>query len=187
MRFEKGQLVQVYNNKLVLTLGTERKLTPLWSPPRRIAERLLNSYRLETLEGTLLDGLFNTRHLRGFQLREGMELAMQQKEYEGNLASQASGVVELDKAGVVVPAEGEREGVADDDLGGGEKVAKEDLEESDWEDKELEAQVDNGDSGVGFFYNDEEEEEQGDEDMGIGARVAVRRRGHLHNGGGQME
>lgn len=187
MIFEKGQLVQVYNNKLALTLSTEHKLTPLWSPPCRVAEHLLNSYRLKTLEGTLLDGLFNTRRLQGFQLREVMKLAMQQKEDEGNLVSQASGVVELDEAGVVVPVEGEREGVADDDLGGGRKVAEEDLEESDWEDQELEVQVDNGDSGAGFLYDDEEEEEQGNEDMGIGARVAARRRGCLHNRGGQME
>ena len=40
---------------------------------------------------------------------------------------------------------------------------------------------------VGFFYEDEGEEVQDDDDIGIGARVAARRRGRLHNGGGQME
>ena len=46
---------------------------------------------------------------------------------------------------------------------------------------------DEGGGGAGFFYDDEEEEAQEDEDMGIGARVAARRRGRLHNGRGQME
>ena len=71
VEFKEGQLVQVYRNKIALKLGTERKLTPLWSPPRRVIERLLNSYRLETLEGVPLDGLFNARHLRNFSPREG--------------------------------------------------------------------------------------------------------------------
>ena len=148
--FEKGQLAQVYNNKLALTLGTEHKLTPLWSPPHHVTEHLLNSYRLETLEGTPLDRLFNTRHLRSFMPREGTELAMQQKEYEDNLASQVPGMVELGEAGVVVPTGGEGEGVADEELGGGEKVAEEDLEELELEDQELEVQVDDSDSGAGF-------------------------------------
>ncbi|EDR02698.1 uncharacterized protein LACBIDRAFT_308273 [Laccaria bicolor S238N-H82] len=33
VEFRMGQLVQVYQNKVALTLGTEHKLTPLWSPP----------------------------------------------------------------------------------------------------------------------------------------------------------
>ncbi|KIK00110.1 hypothetical protein K443DRAFT_60747, partial [Laccaria amethystina LaAM-08-1] len=33
VEFKKGQLVQVYNNKLAQTLSAERKITPLWSPP----------------------------------------------------------------------------------------------------------------------------------------------------------
>lgn len=127
------------------------------------------------LEGAPLDGLFNARHLHGFMPRKGTELAMQQKEYEDNLASQAPGMVEVGEARVVVPTEGEGEGVADEELKGGEKMAKEDLEELDLEDQELEVEVDNNDNGVGFFYDDDEEEEQGDEDMGIGARVAARR------------
>jgi len=59
VKFKKGQLVQIYNNKLAQTLGVECKITPLWSPPHQITERLLNSYRLETLDGVSLDGLFN--------------------------------------------------------------------------------------------------------------------------------
>jgi len=52
VEFKKGQLVQVYRNKLALTLSTERKLVPMWSPPHHITEHLLNSYKLETLQGT---------------------------------------------------------------------------------------------------------------------------------------
>ena len=33
VEFKKGQLVQVYNNKLAQTLSTECKITSLWSPP----------------------------------------------------------------------------------------------------------------------------------------------------------
>lgn len=80
--FEKGQLVQVYRNDLAKAIGTERKLTPMWSEPRRVLERLLNSYKLETLDGQPLDGEYHARRLRGFTPREGTELAMQQKEVE---------------------------------------------------------------------------------------------------------
>ena len=41
--------------------------------------------------------------------------------------------------------------------------------------------------GVGFFYEEDGGEAQEEEDAGIGARVAARRQGRLHNGGGQME
>ena len=80
--FEKGQLVQVYRNDLAKTIGTERKLTPMWSEPRRVLERLLNSYKLETLDGQPLDGEYHARRLRRFTPREGTELPMQQKEVE---------------------------------------------------------------------------------------------------------
>ena len=78
--FEKGQLVQVYRNDLAKAIGTERKLTPMWSKPRRVVERILNSYKLETLEGQPLDGEYHARRLRIFIPREGTELAAQQRE-----------------------------------------------------------------------------------------------------------
>jgi hypothetical protein len=80
--FEKGQLVQVYRNDLAKTIGTERKLALMWSKPRRVVERILNSYKLETLEGTPLDGEFHARRLRRFIPREGTELAVQQRDLE---------------------------------------------------------------------------------------------------------
>ena len=49
--FQKGQLVQIYRKDLAKTISSERKLTPMWSEPHRVSERLLNSYKLETLGG----------------------------------------------------------------------------------------------------------------------------------------
>ena len=78
--FEKGQLVQIHRSDLAKSIGSERKLTPMWSEPHRISERLLNSYKLETLDGQLLDGEYHARRLRRFTPREGTELASQQQE-----------------------------------------------------------------------------------------------------------
>ena len=72
----------------------------------------------------------------------------------------------------------------------GEKVAEEDPGDAELDGAELERiEVEGLDEGedTGFFYEDEGEEMQDDEDLGIGARVAARRRGRLQNGGGQME
>ena len=80
--FEKGHLVQVYRSDLAKSIGTERKLTPMWSEPRRISERMLNSYKLESLDGQPLEGEYHARRLREFSPREGTELAVQQKELE---------------------------------------------------------------------------------------------------------
>ena len=183
VEFKKGELVQVYRNKLALTLSTEHKLTPMWSPPHRVTERLLNLYKLEMLEGTLLEGLFNVRCLRSFTLREGTELALQQKEFEEGLTSQEAESGDLDEArvGALVALEG-----------GG--IGDEELEDPDLEFQDLETGGPDKNSvgEEGFFYENEEEEEEEeeereDEDIGIGARVAARRRGRLHNRGGQME
>ena len=75
----------------------------------------------------------------------------------------------------------------------GEKAAEEELKDLDEEDSELESgemgakDGGNKEDNTRFFYEDKEEETWEDEDMGIGARVAARRQGRLHNGGGQME
>ena len=175
VEFKKGLLVQVYKNKLALTLATERKLAPMWSPPYRVTERLLNSYKLETLQGTPLDGLFNARRLRGFIPREGTELAVQQKKFEEELALWEAGTVELDKVGVTEPSGEEVERMAEEDSGDWDLG----LESSEWDIQDV-----GDDNNVGFFYEGEEEEEEDNEDIGIGARVAMRRRGRLHNGRG---
>ena len=67
-------------------------------------------------------------------------------------------------------------------------MAEEDTGKLELEDLQIERRDDeNGRDSTGFFYDEEEEDEQDDVDMGIGARVAARRRGHLHCRGGQME
>ena len=81
--FKRGDLVQVYRNDLAKSISSERKLTPMWSEPHRITEKILNSYKLETLEGQQLEGEYHVRRLRGFTPREGTELAAKQKEVEG--------------------------------------------------------------------------------------------------------
>ena len=145
------------------------------APLHRVTERLLNSYKLETLQGTPLDGLFNARRLRGFIPREGTELAAQQKKFEEELALREAGTVELDKIGVTEPGGEEVERMAEEDSGDWDLG----LESSEWDIQDV-----GDDNNAGFFYEGEEEEEEDDEDIGIGARVAARRRGRLHNGGG---
>jgi len=54
----------------------------MWSEPRRVSERILNSYKLEALDGQPLDGEYQARRLQEFIPREGTELASQQKEVE---------------------------------------------------------------------------------------------------------
>jgi len=80
--FSKGQLVQIYCSDLDNTFKTERKLLPKWSPPHRITSRVLNSYTLETLIGTPVNGCFSAHRLWRFWPQEGMELARAQKEVE---------------------------------------------------------------------------------------------------------
>ena len=177
VEFKQGQLVQVYRNKLASTLSTERKLAPMWSPPHQIMERLLNSYKLETLEGTPLDGLYHARRLRSFTPREGTSLAVEQKKLEEALASK-----EAEESEVIVPKEAAQMGTSREDP---EELEPEDseLRGSEWEDDS----GDQDENNAGFFYEDDEEEVQEEEEIGIGARVAARRQGRLHNGGGQME
>jgi len=182
VEFKNGQLVQIYRNKIVLKLGTECKLMPLWSPPCRVTEHLLNSYRLKTLEGVPLDGLFNARCLRGFSPREGMELATQQKMVEEWLTSQGSEAEGPMVTEVTALLDGGSKETPDDDS---EEL---DVGDAGLEDLEMNVQGREEDwNEAGFFYEDEEDKMQEKEDLGIGVRVAVRRRGCLHNGGGQME
>jgi len=113
--------------------------------------------------------------------KEGTKLAAQQKEFEEKLALQG-GTVTPNEDKLVAEAEGKEEEVAKEDPGDLE------LEDSELGGLEVERQDDeNGRDSGGFFYEEEEEEEQEDVDMGIGARVAARRQGHLHSRGGQME
>ena len=82
--FEKGDLVQIHRSDIAKSIGSERKLMPMWSKPHRVSERILNSYKLETLEGQQLDGEYHARRLRKFTPREGTELETQQKAVKMN-------------------------------------------------------------------------------------------------------
>jgi hypothetical protein len=73
--FKTGDLVQTHATQWVRTFAAIRKLIPMWSPPRRIVARKLNSYTLETLDGEPMDGVYNARRLRMFEPREGTKLA----------------------------------------------------------------------------------------------------------------
>ena len=82
--FTKGQLVQVYSNDLDYMFKTERKLLPKWSQPHRVTEWLCNSYRLETLTGHSLTGLYNAQRLRTFVPKEGPPLHSTTRLYATN-------------------------------------------------------------------------------------------------------
>ena len=83
--FTQGQLMQVYRSDLDYTFKTERKLLPKWSRPYRVTMRLRNSYRLETLTGTPVPGMFSSRRLRAFIPREGTSLYDDQLKYMESL------------------------------------------------------------------------------------------------------
>ncbi|KAJ3545753.1 hypothetical protein NMY22_g2311 [Coprinellus aureogranulatus] len=77
--FEEGQLVQVYRSDLYNTLISERKLTPMWSGPKRVKERWTNSY--------------DARRLRAFEPRIGTKLWEEEKRRKG-------GDIEVDPGGM---------------------------------------------------------------------------------------
>ena len=86
--FSKGQLVQIYRSDLDHTFKTDQKLLPKWSPPQRVVERSLNSYKLEQLDGTPIAGNFSARRLRGFTPRDGTKLANEQAKLEQRMADE---------------------------------------------------------------------------------------------------
>ena len=86
--FKRGQLVQIYRSDLDYTFKTERKLLPKWSQPRRVTKRLRNSYKLENLDGSEIEGTFSSRRLREFIPREGTQLALAQRELEERIAKE---------------------------------------------------------------------------------------------------
>lgn len=77
--FQPGDLAQVYRSDLDYTFRTDRKLLPKWSAPRRIVSTTGNSYRLQTLSGEPIDGLFHARRLRIFRPRIGSRLDMDEE------------------------------------------------------------------------------------------------------------
>ena len=120
--FKKGQLVQIHRSDLAKSISSERKLTPMWSEPHRISEQLLNSYKLETLEGQPLDGEYHARRLRVFIPRDGTELATQQKEIEAQRIEEQEldNEVEMDTEAVMEPEERSEDNVEMHEEGGTE-------------------------------------------------------------------
>jgi hypothetical protein len=161
--FHRRQLIQVYRSDLENTLSTEKKLALRWSHPRRVVERLSNSYRLETLDGALLDGEFSARRLREFTPRDGTELAEQQKEFMKKVQEEEVERLKLEAETVEKLR--------------GSNNARQQRQTNDIDGHDGEEQ--------GFFYDEEAPEEQ-EEGESIANRV-TRRRGHRHLGEGQME
>jgi hypothetical protein len=122
--FKCGQLVQIYRSDLDYTFKTERKLLPKWSQPRRIVKRLRNSYTLENLDGSAIEGTFSSRRLREFVPREGTRLASEQREFEERLKKEgvdAEGVDEdMEEGQADQECEGENEEDGDEGEEGGE-------------------------------------------------------------------
>ena len=76
--FQEGDLVQVHATEWVHMFATIKKLIPMWSVPRCVVNRKLNSYTLETLEGVPLSREYSLRRLRAFHPWEGTELAKEE-------------------------------------------------------------------------------------------------------------
>jgi hypothetical protein len=165
--FEVGQLVQIHRSDLYNTLSSERKLQPMWSQPKRVIERLTNSYRLEELDGTPITGKFSARGLRGFDARPGTKLWEEERRWkrlkETGEESESEGKEERART------EGAQKGVSKGERSGSGAVAME----------------------SGFFYDEDELEDppvgNGVEPGSVAARLVLRRRGRRHFEGGQME
>ncbi|KAJ6461518.1 hypothetical protein C8R47DRAFT_1159526 [Mycena vitilis] len=98
--FERGQLVQVYRSDLTYTMSNERKFTVRWSEPHRVAKQILNSYQLETVNGTAMDGTFSSRRLRPYVVREGTPLASAQAAFMERVRQEAGGEGETEAEAV---------------------------------------------------------------------------------------
>ena len=194
--FTKGQLVQVYRSDLANTLSTERKLTPMWSMPRRVTSRLENSYTLETLDGKPFSGQFSARRLREFIPREGTELAKVQKDVMAKAGEEEQRMAEEEKREVKRLREEDQEALkkmervtdewtAEEDLPGtgtegeGNGYTEGTMEGPGWEGDSGEAlgdslqEVDEAevDKAPTFFYEDGECELVEEEDIGIAGQV----------------
>jgi hypothetical protein len=164
--FNTGQLVQVFQSDLANSISSERKLTPMWSMPRRVVGRNINSYKLETLDGAKLKGEYSARRLREFVPCEGMELAETQRVHMKRIGKEEAEQLRKeaeDVARLRVTDEGDGKGL------------------------ELETTNVNKENIIGptFFYDDDDEAEE-IEGEGIPHRVS-RWRGCHHEEGGKME
>jgi hypothetical protein len=82
IEYKKGDLVQVRNSKLDLTVSMELKLLPRWGTLHRVVDHIQNSYHLETVQGMPVAGTVSAQRLQCFVPRLGTELAQEQLERE---------------------------------------------------------------------------------------------------------
>ena len=82
IEYEKGDLIQIQDSRLDLTLATEAKLLPHWGAPHQVINQQHNLYQLEMVQGLPVSGMFSTWWLWRFVPRPGTELAVQQLEVE---------------------------------------------------------------------------------------------------------
>ena len=87
IEYAKGDLVEIWDSRLNLTLSTEAKLLPCCGAPHRVVDQRCNSYQLETVQGLPVGGMFSVRHLRQFVPRPGTKLAAQQLESQNGWGS----------------------------------------------------------------------------------------------------
>jgi transposase InsO family protein len=176
VEFKKGELVQVYRNDLIHTVSNDRKLTPMWSEPRRVKDRKLNSYTIEDLNGEELPGSYHARRLRRFTPRAGTELAVVERmreEPEGERESQG---------------EERREGQEEE----GRKEGKETTKTTAEVGQPSKPRRPKKTSTPKTSFQTEEEAEDGSDETESGGgtiaeRVLERRRGRRHEGEGNLE
>ena len=161
VEFEPGDLVQYYRSELGNTLRTEKKLAPMWSTPHRIVERIANAYRPETLEGRIIEGEYSARRLRRFEPRDGTTLAEEQKGKKTNDAD-----IEQEAPPEIDEEEDPHEQVTDIPTDIAIHPRRVGIE-SDVQSCDYDVAVDTTNTS-------------------IADRVATRRRGLRHEGGGQM-
>ncbi|TFY73811.1 hypothetical protein EWM64_g10200, partial [Hericium alpestre] len=80
------------------TLKLAKKLLARWSHPHRITEHLLNSYRIERLDGTPEEGTTHAWHLRAFIPKPGSDLEREQCEFMERLKQANPGGLAADEA-----------------------------------------------------------------------------------------
>ena len=124
--FKLGDLVQVHRTDLTFTHSNDRKLIPRWSPPFRVALRIRNAYKLQTLNGSQAKGEYSARRLRHFHPRDGTQLAADQERYMAKRKAerQDGDDDEGDEAELSDDEDtGVRDGIDDDEMGTGEALA----------------------------------------------------------------
>ncbi|THU75739.1 hypothetical protein K435DRAFT_814066, partial [Dendrothele bispora CBS 962.96] len=102
----------------------DRKWNQEQRPSPKTCVHLINSYRLETLEGTPINGLFSARRLREFVPRPSTKLFKDQKTFEellskedgsdGDSGHMGKGTDEIDDVAEDLDEEGSREDIFDD-------------------------------------------------------------------------